>query len=162
MLKLTGILVFSVCISLMGFYMSSRSESSTRLRREFIELIYSIRNGIQYGKLSLEEIYRSFPAHELKKCGFYDSLTNSYQPDLKKTLEKSGIKLSKAETELLLSFAAECGKSTFAEEEIKTCERYITLLEQLDKDMSEKENTRRLIYGKLGILAGILSCILLL
>lgn len=162
MLKLTGILIFSVCISLTGLYMSSKVRRQTQTRREFIKLIYSIKNGIKYGQLSLYEIYCAFPARELKKCSFYDFLTKDCNTNFKSALDNSEIKLSQKELELLQAFADECGKSTYSEEEIRNCERYISLLEQLDKELSESENTKILIYGKLGILAGILSCILLL
>lgn len=162
MLRYIGIGIFSVCISLIGFHMSFKADKEMRTRRELIELISSIQSGIRYGALSLTEICRNFPACELKKCGFYDELIKSSHPDLKNALMKSHAIISNEAAELFCSFADNCGKSTFSEEEIKNCDKYISLFEQLDKKLSEKENTKKLLYSKLGILAGILSCILLL
>jgi len=162
MIRILGIVVFSVSVSLCGFLMSHSLSSKARKRREFIELIYAIKNGIQYGKLSLREIFSSFSGNELKKCGFLKALCENENASIEEVLTDFPTGLTDKENELIFAFAKECGKSTFSEEEIKNCERYVLLLEALDKQLSSEENTKKLVYGKLGILAGILSCILLM
>ncbi len=162
MIRIFGIALFSVSVSLFGFLMSLRISTKARKRREFIELIHSIKNGILYAKLSLHEIFCLFSATELKKCGFTKALCENENASLEEVLIDFPPGLSEKENELIFGFARECGKSTFSEEEIKNCERYSALLEALDKQLTTEENTKKLVYGKLGILAGILSCILLL
>ena len=162
MIKIFGIAVLSISLSLYGVLLSIKISTKTKIRREIIELIYAIKNGIKYGNLSLKEILSTFSSPELKKCGFEEKLSQNGEATLYDVLTSVPLGLSEKENELIFSFARECGKSTFCEEEIKNCERYITLLEALDKHLSVDESTKKLIYAKLGILAGVLSCILLL
>lgn len=162
MLKIIGIAFVSVSVSLYGVLLSLRIGTHARIRREIIELIYAIRSGIQYGNLSIKEIIDTFSFKELKKVGFKDILTQNEETNLLRAFSSVPLDFSEKEAELIFSFARECGKSTFCEEEIKNCNRYITLLESLDKALSPDEKIKQQIYGKLGILAGILCSILLL
>ncbi len=162
MIKYIGIILTSGAISMCGAFASCKIKSTSYQRKGLIELLYAIKSGIEYGGTALEEIYSHFENTALEKCGFIGILRQGQSNALENALNCTGLLLSDSDKALFFEFAKKCGKGFYAGNEKQLCSRYIALCELLDKKCSADENTKCMLYRRLGILCGLLFAVILL
>lgn len=162
MLKYIGLILLSGGIGMYGAYLSSRLKKCGKQRKSIIELMYAIKNGVEYGGIPLDEVFNSFESDVLFSCGFMNMLRSKAPDCLYNAFMCEGLLLCEREKKLCLEFAKKCGKSGFSDSEAKLCSRYISLLEALDKESSEKEKSKSLLYTRLGILCGLFAALILI
>ncbi len=162
MIKYIGIILTSGAISLYGAFASSKVKSAAKHRKALIELLYAIKSGIEYGGVSLDEIFCTFENSTLEKCGFISILRSPSPNAFENALECENLLISETEKALFCEFAKKCGKSYYTFGEQKLCERYIALAEAQDKKLCADENAKCTLYKRLGVLCGLLFAIILL
>ncbi len=162
MMKYIGIILVSCSVSMYGAVMANKIKNIGKQRRAIIELLYTIRNSIEFGCVSLDKTFSSFHNDVLDKCGFTKILSSPYPDALSRAFESDCIILPENERLLLQAFAKECGKSAFSQNETKLCTRYINLMERNETEMLKIEKNKSALYSKLGILCGLLTAIILI
>ncbi len=162
MLRLIGILLISVSLSLYGAYASARLAENAACRAELAELLFAVRTGIDHGALPLAEIYRSFSFRRLARIGFDRVLLAKPDASLADALEKAKPYLDGDVYELYADFASKLGKSGHVSAESALCDRYGALINEKEKSIRAREDVKRLLYRRLGLLAGLTAALILL
>lgn len=162
MIKYVGIILVSGALSMYGSLIANKVLNTGKQRRAIIELLYCIKNGVAFGKVPLENIFASFESPILEKCGFLVLLKSKYPDALVKACNCENLCLPHDEKNLLCSFASECGKSAFYENEALLCQRYIEIFEQKEKALHTEETNKAHLYSRLGILLGLVLALMLI
>ncbi len=160
MIKITGIIILSVGISMYGSILSLTVKERHIIICELLSLIKAIKNGIKYGSVPLEKIYNSTALPNLEKYGFLNAIKDG-------TLPCSAVNthlqmLSHEDRDNLCEFFQQIGKSSSTDAEITLCDRYIILFEQREKDSLKENLEKSVLYKKLGIVAALVAAIIFL
>lgn len=162
MIKYIGIILISGASSMYGSLLANKILNTGKQRRAIIELLYAIKNGISFGNVPLESIFESFENPVLSKCGFLSLLKSKHPDALVRASKCKNLNLPNDEKNLLITFACECGKSPFYENEALLCQRYIEIFEQKDKTVCIEEKNKANLYSRLGLLCGIVFALMLI
>ena len=127
------------------------------MRDEFSDFIKHVESCIRYGGTSLERIYCSYSSPLLDKYGFTMGLRNGYTKDLvKNTL----FLLSESEQAKADEFLKSLGKSRYREKETELCSYFCNMFEDMAKKLLKEDETKILLYKKLGLIAALMTAVI--
>lgn len=127
------------------------------MREEFSDFIRYIESSIKYGGISLERIYSSYSSPLLDKYGFTVALRKGYTEDLvKNTL----FLLSESERTKADEFLRSLGKSRYREKETEHCVCFCAMFEDKAKKLRKEDETKILLYKKLGLIAALMTAVI--
>lgn len=136
MLAALGATILSASILGFGVSYNSHLSSQAKSLKELLGLLQTISTRIECFHSPLHEIYRDFSSAHLDKIGFTDDLKKN---GLAFALIRSRSRLSlRASTFNSLSELASCLGKSYADDQIKTCNRYEEIL-RTDLARVEKE-----------------------
>ena len=157
-MKLIGIAIIFICSAAAGFGYTAMLKQRQKYLDGLIKLVRFIRVQIECFSSPLDIIYADFTDEVLDKCGFTEILKNS---GLSTALEqkKETLALTDDTFELLSNFSSELGKS-FSDEQVKHCDRYISVLEETAseyaKELPKKCKTVKTLSLSVGAMAALL------
>lgn len=148
-----------VCCYLASFSISSRAKKEMAELEAFILLISRIRNEISCFSRPLCEIYAGFESEVFERSGFLKVLKEN---GLARALEIAGNKLVLREENfaVIKQFAGVIGKS-YRDEEIKTCDYYISQLSERHKAHGDALPKKNKLSRSLCFLFGVSIIIIL-
>lgn len=162
MLKLIGITLVSVAISMYGAYLSSRIKDRKNVRSALLELLVHIKTSIETTCLPLEEIYKSFSNKILEKIGFTKELCSGKNDSFLSAIHIADSYLNKKLTELYSALSFSLGKSYSGNTEVQKLAGYILLIEEECKKLSKEDDSKIELYRRLGLLCGLFAAVILL
>ena len=157
--KPLGAILVMACCFLASFSISSRAKKEIAELEAFILLIGRIRTDIACFSRPLCEIYAGFEADVFEKSGFIKTLK---EKGLSCAIEITEHKFSLCEENMAIikQFASTIGKS-YKEEEIKTCDYYISQLSERHKVLKDSFPKRNKLSRSLCFLLGVSIIIIL-
>lgn len=161
MMRIFGIILISVSISLYGSFLSHNLKKAANQRKALLELLMLAKSAFANG-IALSKVFDSFSNAELEKCGFLSVLKSGCEKPFSKAISESGILLSPKLKELYLELGENMGTSPFSSNESDKLSFYLERIKLEEAKMSENEEARRVLYNKMGVLAGVLAALLLL
>lgn len=162
MLKLAGILLVSAAISMAGCYKAGRIKYNMNTRKELYELVLHLKNCIESSSMELSEIFRTCTGENLLKSGFIQKLQNSGESTFSDALKTTELNLPEQLFEIYLKLSKTIGKSRSAKTETETISRFLTEIENAEKKLAQNDESRIVLYKKLGVLTGILAALILI
>lgn len=159
MIKIIGIALLLLAAGGFGVIYSRSVDTEYRRFLGFIKLAKLIRTRIECFNQPLNEIYINFSDEALDSCGFTEELKKSgFMTALCKY--KSSLGINGELLSVLSDFGNELGKS-FSDEQIRHCERYITLFEEKASEMEKLLPSKMKVAKVLSFSAAIMVAILL-
>lgn len=156
-LRIMGAVMMIAASVGMGALFSSSCRKRIRSLTEALELIVYVRRSIEAFRTPVGEILATYRSEYLEECGFADSMR---QNGLTAAIRDGYLDLpEQAETELL-AFAEKLG-TDYADSEVKRCDYYVSVLERMAAEESERLSLNGRLYLFLPPL-GVLSLIILL
>lgn len=157
--KPVGAVLVMLCCYLASFSISSRAKKEMAELEAFVLLISRVRAEITCFSRPLPEIYAGFESEIFERSGFLKVLKEN---GLSCALESAGHKLALREEnfDIIKQFADVIGKS-YRDEEIKTCDYYISQLSERHKAHSDALPKKNKLSRSLCFLFGISIIIIL-
>ena len=124
---------------------------------EFLDFMRQVENGIKYGGMSLEKIFGSYSSPLLDKKGFTAALRLGNHPGI---VSSTLPMLSENEKTMAEDFLSSLGKSRYRERETELCSGFIALFSEKAKAFQKEDETKILLYKKLGLLAALLTAVI--
>ena len=162
MLKLAGIILVSAAISFAGFHKALKIKDGIRTRRALLEFVLYVKRNIEASSSELSEIYKSYHDEALQKTGFLQILTSQDGNTLEYALKDSALQLPDSLSEIYLNLSRTLGKSRSAKTETENLARYICAIEAEEAKLIKNDETKLMLYRKLGLLSGILAALILI
>lgn len=160
MIRLLGIGMIAVSTAVFGISYASSLYHELRVLRAFWHLTERIRSRIECFCQPLSDIYPGFSDPTLEACGFTEELQRSgFTVALCKC--KGALGLRPAYFAMLAEYGEGLGKS-FAEEQLRHCQKYQKELENAVKHLEEELPTRAKLIRTLSLAVAAMAVILLL
>lgn len=158
--KPVGAILVMICCYLTSFSISSRAKKEMAELEAFVLLIGRIRSEIACFSRPLCEIYAGFESDVFERSGFLKALKDN---GLLRALDMAGHKLALREENFAIvkQFATAIGKS-YRDEEVKTCDYYISQLSERHKAHSDALPKKNKLSRSLCFLLGISIIIILI
>ncbi len=159
MIKLVGCIFILMAAGGFGLlYAGSLKEERERLRG-FYRLACLIRTRIECFNQPLSEIYCDFSDEALDPIGFTEFMREKGF-DQALCLTKGRLGLRDELYSLVLEFGKELGKS-YSSDQLRHCERYISLFENKLKELDSELPSRAKLVGVISCAAAVLTVIIL-
>ena len=159
MIKLAGIILVSGAISLASSHKASLIKNNIRIRKELYEFVLHIKGCIETSSTELSEIYRTYTSETLQKTGFLQILSEADGNSFEYALKNSSLFLPGALFSIYLNLAGILGKSRSGKTEAENLSRYLAEIEKEEEKLIKSDESKIVLYRKLGILAGILAAL---
>ena len=160
MIKYIGIIIFCSAVSAYGAYLSHGISHALKIREELLSFIKHIENSIRYTNAPLYSIYASFTSNLLEKCGFTQVLKKESISE--KDIDESLYMLSDDEKSLIYEMLQNLGKSHYTEKELSLISGCKAAFEEKSSRRQNDDKVRVLLYKKLGLIAALISAIILI
>lgn len=160
MLKYIGIILFSCSVSAYGAYLSHNISTASKIRHELLSFTKHIENEIKYKNAPLCHAFKVFSSPTLYRYGFLEGIYNN--GDYKGVVEETLFLLTKKERALICDMLYSLGKSHFSDKELSTLIYFRQGLEDIFEDSEKIGKERSLLYKKLGLIAALISAIILI
>ena len=157
--KPIGAAFIMLCCYLVSFFISSRAKREIAELEAFILLINRIRTDIACFSRPLYEIYTSFEADALERSGFLKMLRELGLNEALK-MSENRLTLHGDDLDVIKQFAAVIGKS-YRDEEIKTCDYYISQLSERYKMHYDEFPKKNKLNRSLCVMFGVSLIIIL-
>lgn len=160
MIKYAGIALVCISVSAYGAYLSSNLRNLSKVQQEIIEFLYHIQSGIRYGNSSLEMLYESFTSPLLEQYGFMKYLRD--RREVCETVRDTLFILQNDEQNKITEFLSQLGKSHFSEKELNLCSSCLEFFREKQRSTAKENETKALLYKKIGLIVSLLCAILLI
>lgn len=159
MIRFFGALLIVLASFGLGTLYSLLLKKECRVIAGFISLFRLIRARIECFDQPLYEIYRDFESPELSASGFISELReNGFIPALEKC--RPSLSISDSAYSVLSEAGSELGKSS-SSEQIRHCDRYIRILEDISSELCSELPRRSKAAKSLSCALGIMTAIIL-
>ena len=157
-LRLIGAVMILVSSAVMGAYTANVYARRVTSTEEVTAFIKYIKRNIESFKMPVEDMFFSYTSEHFEETGFLDAIRTA---GLEEAIGGGYLTLSKNAEREFLSFASHLGRD-YTDGEVKRCEYYIGVFEELYAAEKENASTNGRLYRVLPPLVAISLRILLI